>query len=125
MAAAGSAAGINENLIVDVGMHDGADSAFYLAKGFDVVAIEANPILVAAARERFAQEAADGRFTLIETAIADRPGTARMAISDTHDVWGSISEEFIARNEAHGVRHEYIEVPAMTFDEVLAQTGIP
>lgn len=106
-------------------MHDGADSAFYLAKGFDVVAIEANPVLAQAARERFARETADGRFQLIETAIAERPGSVRMAISDTHDVWSSISDEFIARNEAHGVRHEYIEVPAMTFNEVLARTGVP
>ena len=125
MTHSGSSTGIKENLILDVGMHDGADSAFYLAKGFDVVAIEANPVLAQAARERFARETADGRFELIETAIAERPGIARMAISDTHDVWSSISEEFIARNEAHGVRHEYIEVPAMTFDEVLARTGIP
>jgi hypothetical protein len=33
-------------LIYDVGMCDGADTAFYLAKGFRVIAIEANPTLV-------------------------------------------------------------------------------
>jgi len=29
---------MKRNLIIDVGMNDGADTAFYLAKGFDVVA---------------------------------------------------------------------------------------
>ena len=36
------------DLIYDVGMHNGADTAFYLAKGFRVVAVEANPELVQA-----------------------------------------------------------------------------
>lgn len=125
MVSSGFPAAIKENLIVDVGMHDGADSAFYLAKGFEVVAIEPNPVLAQAARERFAREAADGRFQLIEAAIADRAGTARLAIPDTHDIWSSTSAEFIERNEAHGVQHDYVEVRATTFDEVLEKTGIP
>ena len=36
-------------LIIDVGMHNGDDTAFYLAKGFEVVAVEANAALVEAA----------------------------------------------------------------------------
>lgn len=48
------------NLIIDVGMHNGQDTAFYLAKGFDVVALEANPVLVDAARIRFASEIESG-----------------------------------------------------------------
>jgi hypothetical protein len=36
----------NPNLIYDVGMHTGQDTEFYLAKGFNVIAIEANPLLM-------------------------------------------------------------------------------
>src|SRR4051812_12299597 len=43
----------HDNLIIDVGMHDGGDTAFYLAKGFDVVAVEADPGLAQAGAERF------------------------------------------------------------------------
>jgi len=32
-----------DNLVYDVGMHTGQDTAYYLFKGYDVVAIEANP----------------------------------------------------------------------------------
>jgi hypothetical protein len=42
------------NLVLDVGMHNGDDTAYYLASGYDVVAVEANPTLCASARDRFA-----------------------------------------------------------------------
>ena len=33
-------------LIIDLGMNDGSDTLFYLKKGFNVVAVEADPTLV-------------------------------------------------------------------------------
>lgn len=33
-----------DDLIIDVGMHYGNNTAFYLKKGFRVAAIEANPL---------------------------------------------------------------------------------
>ena len=37
---------MEKNLIYDVGMSNGDDTAYYLHRGFRVVAIEANPLLV-------------------------------------------------------------------------------
>ena len=37
---------MNNNLIFDFGFHNGDDSDFYLRKGYNIVAIEANPELV-------------------------------------------------------------------------------
>ena len=34
-------------LIYDIGLHRGEDTAYYVARGFNVIAIEANPDLVA------------------------------------------------------------------------------
>lgn len=116
---------MDRNLIFDVGMHDGADSAFYLAKGFDVVAIEANPALLAAARERFAQEIAAGRLRLIDAAIAETTGRTHMAVSDSVDAWSSLSKDFIARSEAIGVKYRYVEVATVSFPELLATAGVP
>src|SRR5579863_9088502 len=42
-------------LVVDLGMNDGSDTLFYLKKGFNVVAVEANPTLVKRASRRFAR----------------------------------------------------------------------
>jgi hypothetical protein len=67
------------DLIMDVGMHDGTDTAFYLAKGFKVVAVEANPDLVAAGRARFAREIDEGRLTIVGAAITNERGVAQLA----------------------------------------------
>ncbi len=48
----------DSRFIIDLGMNNGDDTAFYLAKGYNVVAVEANPHLVAAARVRFAKDIA-------------------------------------------------------------------
>ena len=41
-------------LVFDIGMHNGDDTAYYLSRGYRVLAVEANPSLCASARERFA-----------------------------------------------------------------------
>ncbi len=117
---------LKSNLIIDVGMHDGQDTAFYLAKGFDVVAVEANPDLVQAAEERFAPEIAGGRLRIIGAAVAEKQGTMPLAIADSMTIWSSLSPEFVERNETHAnVEHRYVDVPTVPFGEVLAETGVP
>jgi hypothetical protein len=44
------------DLIFDLGMHNAADTKFYLDKGFRVVALEANPALAGAAQSWLARE---------------------------------------------------------------------
>ena len=113
-------------LIIDVGMHNGDDTAFYLAKGFDVVAVEANPALMEAARTRFDDVVTDGRLRLVEAAIAERPGTMSMAIADDMSIWSSLSEDFVRRNErGAGTTYRYVDVKTVRFEDVLAETGVP
>lgn len=45
--------------VIDVGMFDGSDSEYYARRGFQVVAIEANPQLCEAARQRFSAAGLD------------------------------------------------------------------
>jgi FkbM family methyltransferase len=114
------------NLIIDVGMHDGQDTAFYLAKGFDVVAIEANPGLVEAARDRFASEIDSGRLQIIPVAVAETAGTLPLAICDDQSIWSSMSDAFIERNESMaGVKYHYVDVPTQTFESILEEVGVP
>jgi FkbM family methyltransferase len=116
---------MRQDLIIDVGMYKGADTDFYLRKGFKVVAVEANPDLARAAEERFAPQIADGSLKVLNVAIAEARGVARFAISDEAPYWSSMVPEFIARNEATGVRYRYVEVPAVPFEEVLREVGVP
>lgn len=116
---------IRPNFIIDVGMHRGEDTEFYLAKGFDVLAIEANPKLAAAARTRFAREVETGRLRILNVAISSTTGTERLAVSDDMTIWSSLSPEFIRRNEQVGTRYHYIDVPAVKFEDVLRDFGVP
>ncbi|KJX74680.1 FkbM family methyltransferase [Mycobacterium lepromatosis] len=114
------------NLIIDVGMHNGQDTAFYLAKGFDVVALEANPVLVDAARIRFASEIESGQLQILPEAIAATEGTLPLAICDEESLWTSMSPAIIERNKSMaGVTYHYIDVPARTFVSVLEEVGVP
>lgn len=107
-------------MILDIGVHNGDDSAFYLAKGYRVLGVEANPALAARARERFAREIDDGRYRLIEAAIAPRAGQIEFIVNLDKDDWSSTDPKYGARD---GTRHDRITVPAMVFEQVLEQAG--
>jgi len=65
----------DHQLILDVGAHDGADSARYLSLGYRVVAIEADPIKAEALNLRFRMEIDSGRFSLVNAGVGDTLGT--------------------------------------------------
>lgn len=120
--AASPVAKLATDLIVDVGMHNGDDSAFYLAKGFRVVAIEANPALAAQGAERFANEVASGRLTIVNRAIAHVPGRVTLFVNPSHTDWSSIYRD-IADRDGTGV--EEVSVEAVRLSDLLAQYGVP
>lgn len=104
--------------IIDVGVHHGDDSAYYLAKGFNVVGIEANPTIARGLRDKFAQEILEGRYELIEAAVAAQPGEIEFFMNHDKDDWSSTDASFGTRQ---GTRFTKITVPAVTFDSVLAR----
>jgi FkbM family methyltransferase len=116
---------MQQDLIYDLGMHEGLDTEFYLAKGFRVVAVEANPELAEAARRKFAAAIRDRRLTIVESAIASRAGTVPFYRNTANSEWGTIDAGFVARNERFGAASEVVDVPAITFAELLAQHGVP
>jgi 16S rRNA A1518/A1519 N6-dimethyltransferase RsmA/KsgA/DIM1 with predicted DNA glycosylase/AP lyase activity len=61
-------------LVIDIGVSEGNDSAYYLAKGFRVVAVEADSRSCARLRQRFASEIAAGALQLLPFAAADTFG---------------------------------------------------
>jgi FkbM family methyltransferase len=60
--------------IMDVGAHDGSDTAYYLSLGYRVVAIEADPVKVDALKARFGAEIDSGRLSLVNTGVGDATG---------------------------------------------------
>jgi FkbM family methyltransferase len=116
---------VNERLVFDVGLHTGQDTDFYLKKGFDVVAVEANPALAERARERFRDAIAGGRLVIHEVAIADRDGETDFYVNDRHDDWGTTSKAFAERNLRLGTQNALIRVRCTPFREILRRHDVP
>jgi FkbM family methyltransferase len=112
---------ISHDLIYDVGLLDGADTAYYLFRGYRVVAVDANPLMIEAARVRFADEIQAKRLTLVNVGISEKFGEATFWISDQPE-WSSFNREVASRD---GTGHHPISVPTMPFSELLAEYGVP
>jgi FkbM family methyltransferase len=111
-----------KDLIYDVGMHNGDDTAFYLHQGFRVLAIDADPRAVDAAKRRFRSELASGRLTILNVGIAETAGTGTFWICEGLPAWNSFHQKVSSRL---GQKHHAIEVETRPFSEILDECGIP
>ena len=116
---------MKNNLIIDVGMLNGEDTRFYLDKGFQVVAVEADPTLIQENRDRFAADIDANQLTIVPKAIATYAGKITFYANPTLRDWGTLSEELVKRNESRGFSNVPIEVECIQFEEVLTAHGIP
>ena len=111
-----------DDLVYDVGMHNGDDTAYYLQRGYRVVAIEAAPDLVEAGRLRFAREIAENRLTICPVAIAETEGEISFWICESHSVWNSTQHRLASRKNS---KHREIAVPSCRLRKLLDAHGVP
>ena len=112
----------DSHLIFDLGMNNGDDTDFYLRRGFDVVALEANPSLCEKAQRRFASSIADRRLTVLNAAIWDRPGEATFHVNLDNDHWSSLDAGWAGRDDT---RSRAITVRCVTLSELFAEFRVP
>jgi FkbM family methyltransferase len=112
---------MESDLIYDVGIHRGFDTAHYLDLGYRVVAIDADPRMIRHCTERFAPEIASGRLRLLNAGISDRPGILPFYCSE-HDDWNSFDASIATRN---GTSAEVIQVECVLFGQIIKTHGIP
>lgn len=110
------------DLIYDVGMNNGDDTAYYLSRGFRVIAIEANPILAEECAKRFSTEVASGRLKILNVGVSDREGEFPFWICETVSEWSSFNREIASRD---GCPHHDLTLPCRRFSSILAEHGIP
>ena len=108
------------DLIADIGMHDGQDTDFYLKKGYRVLAVEANPELVQANRERFADEIESNRLTIIHGAIGADKGPVKLFVNDRKTDWSSIHKRIAGRD---GGELRCLEVPGILASDLFDRYG--
>lgn len=113
----------DRNLIFDLGLHRGEDTDYYLRKGFNVVALEANPDLVRSASARFKAEARAGRFTPVQKALWKASGEAMsFHVNPEKDDWSSLLESWAGKG-GHALKT--IEVQTVTLSDLFDAHGVP
>src|SRR5215470_5249423 len=111
-----------DRLIVDVGMHNGDDTDFYLRKGFRVLAVEAAPQHIERANARFRAAIETDRLTILNVAVADFEGEIEFFLSE-EDLWASTRADMADRGL--GAAQQRIVVPCTTLDKILVTYPTP
>jgi FkbM family methyltransferase len=111
-----------KNLIYDVGMYNGDDTAYYLAKGFRVIAIEAAPHLVEQASRRFEREIAAEKLIILNIGVSDHEGAFPFYISDTNPEWNTFDSS-VAKDK--DIDFHQVTVSCRRFRSILDEFGTP
>jgi FkbM family methyltransferase len=109
------------NLVYDVGLHDGTDTEYYLHKGYNVIAIDANPNLIKKAEKKYEDHIQRGKLVLLNVAISDVETELAFSIS-AEDQFSSLNEE--AAKRGSGIRKKVI-VSSKKLSSLFREYGIP
>ena len=110
-----------QKLVVDVGLYDGEDSAYYLKCGYRVLGIDADPMVVARCTAKFEREIASGQVTLLNVGIAEREQTLTFYRNLSEEGQSSFFPEYGQR----GGEFVSMEVRCIPLRQVLETYGIP
>ncbi|MBU6325120.1 MAG: FkbM family methyltransferase, partial [Bacteroidetes bacterium] len=109
-------------LVYDIGYHEGQDTAYYLKKGYKVVAVDADRSLIAKGKEQHAAAIASGQLTLVEKAIYEQDDQEVAFFISDNSEWNSLNSDFAGRNEL-GTRTE--KVTTIRLDSLIQTYGKP
>ena len=110
---------MNADLVFDLGLNDGADSAAYLAKGFRVVAVEANPDLCDLALWRYV---GDSRIQIVNAALWETSGFVDFYVNTANDHWSSVDPGWAGREDSPC---RVVRVPSLTLGDLFCRYGVP
>lgn len=108
-------------LIFDIGANNGDDTRFYLAKGFRVVAVEADPMLSATLNKEFAADIASGALIVENVGVADAIGTLDFFVN-AHSEWSSFLKNSKATTEN---THEKMTINTIPLSDLVERHGTP
>jgi FkbM family methyltransferase len=113
----------DSNCIVDLGMNNGDDSAYYLKTGARVVAVEANPVLCKHAKQRFSSQIGAGQLIIINAAIDKKGGGGKtFFINLDNDHWSSLDLKWASRENS---RVREVEVESLSIEQLFKKFGAP
>jgi FkbM family methyltransferase len=113
----------NPNLVFDIGASNGTDTQFYLDKGFDVIAVEADPVMYGQTAVNFAAPIREGRLEMLHRAAFHTAGTTLEFWRDErHQKMSSLRGP---RNKGRANRLTRYEVTSIDYSSLAAIRGIP
>jgi FkbM family methyltransferase len=111
-------------LVIDVGLMDGEDSAYYLKCGYRVVGVDADPLVIERCTSRFAREISSGTLTLLNIGI--------IGVADpeqTLTFYRNLSQEgqssFLPEYGQRGGKFLSMEVRCITLRQLIDSHGVP
>jgi FkbM family methyltransferase len=111
-----------KQLIFDVGFNDGKDTAFYLSKGYKVIAVDANPLLIKQGINNFKKEIQNQNLILLNYGISDKAEKLEFYINTKIDVWSS----FIKLNGERQDENSYsINIDCIPLSDLIWTYGVP
>lgn len=114
---------MERDLVFDIGVNNGEDTAHYLRRGFRVVGVDANPEMVAFCERRFEAEIRSGRLVLLNVGLAAEEGVASFFVSEGNGgVWSSLDPTLATRGE---LATHTVAVPARSLRGLVQEYGVP
>ena len=114
-------------VVFDIGFNDGADTAHFLAQGYRVLAVEANPGLVqsASTQEPFSSALTDGRLKLLNVALSKQDGANVTFYINHLDLTLSSMDDSSFSRMAGRPKPDPVSVPSVTCASLLSEHGVP
>lgn len=110
-----------EPLIFDIGANRGQDTRFYIAKGFRVVSVEANPNLCEEISADLPEACITGLLTIVNRGVGREHGILPFYVNEFSE-WSS----FVQRSKAtKRLKHDVLEVPLVPLSALIAEHGVP
>ncbi|MBE8965226.1 FkbM family methyltransferase [Nostocales cyanobacterium LEGE 12452] len=117
---------MDKNLIIDVGVHTGQDTEFYLKKGFRVVGIEAHPDIYESTKKRLNSYIENGQLTLLNIAVSPKDEPITFYANLNRSFWGTTSADWARQGESiFGTHSIEMTVEGRRFENILEEFGIP
>ncbi len=111
-----------KDLIYDIGIHNGDDTAYYLSRGYRVIGVDANPTMIESAYSRFSEEVRSGRLTLLNRGILDRAGAISFFVNEADTKLSSFERKLAA---CHGDPCREIAIECVPLPVLFAAHGVP
>jgi FkbM family methyltransferase len=109
-------------LVYDIGLHDGRDTGHYLRERSRVVAVDANPVMCAAAEANFRDYIRTGQLKVINRGIAEDKGQLEFWVCDDVSEWSSFHRDIASRD---GSKHHAVTVECVRITDIVGEFGVP